>query len=72
MREVELKVKVRNYSEAKKKLKENGWLPIEKLHQSDFIFLKEGQDFRKIQKGKPTDCNRLPWGRTCHPVLREF
>lgn len=66
MREVELKVKVRNYSEAKKKLKENGWLPIEKLHQSDFIFLKEGQDFRKIQKGTPVVRLRLQGANACY------
>lgn len=53
MREIEIKLKLRCLESVREKLLEFGWIPIEKLHQADFIYVAKELEFNQIKIGTP-------------------
>lgn len=53
MREIEIKLKVENYQIVRDVLVKQGWIPLKKLHQVDFIYVERKLQFDKITSGTP-------------------
>lgn len=59
MREIEIKLEVPCYSSARDKLLRHGWVPLDKLHQADFIYLHGELEFDQIKVGTPVTRLRI-------------
>jgi adenylate cyclase class 2 len=53
MREIEIKLEVDSFERVRDRLLKKGWIPIEKLHQADFIYVNNGISFKEIKSGTP-------------------